>query len=51
MGNIDIPTQNPRQVYKCPVSAYEFGATVVTNKVKACAAVGPWADVMVAILG
>eukprot|EP00803_Ostreobium_quekettii_P011569 evm.model.scf_130EXC.12 EVM.evm.TU.scf_130EXC.12 scf_130EXC:130493-135417(+) len=32
MGNFEIPTQNPRQVYKCPVSAYEFGSTVITNK-------------------
>ncbi|GMH34710.1 hypothetical protein BSKO_02571 [Bryopsis sp. KO-2023] len=31
MGNIEIPTQGG-PVYKCPVSAYEFGANIVANK-------------------
>lgn len=32
MGNVEIPTQGG-PIYKCPVSAYEFGANIMSNKV------------------
>lgn len=31
MGNIEIPTQGG-PIYKCPVSAYEFGANIMSSK-------------------
>jgi hypothetical protein len=33
MGNIDVPTQN-NQPLKMPVGTYEFGANLVSSKVR-----------------
>ena len=32
MGHAEMPTQNPNQIVKVPVSSYEFGANLIGNK-------------------
>ena len=32
MGPAEMPTQNPQQIVKIPVSSYEFGANLIGNK-------------------
>ncbi len=39
MGNLELPTNNPKQVLKMPAGSYEFGATVASMKVGGCACV------------
>lgn len=34
MGNLELPTNNPKQVLKMPAGSYEFGATVASMKAR-----------------